>query len=1444
MSGVIKYAAIAITAVAVVATAGAALAGVGLASAVGFGVGTVTTLGGALGISSSVMAGILLATAAIDLSMISSAVFPKESQGGQQTSWKADPYAGIPYVMGRTLTSGNIVARMVRGDSNMFEGFTTVLSLGPINGYETTFMNKTTMTWSHDPEIYPDIAAATNAYSGYVWEHRTRGLCPAPIAPGATEAYPNWGPDHKLSGLAAVHNTFCTNSKAKDNLTGEPQPAWIIEGVLVYDPRQDSTYPGGSGPCRALDESTYVYSENPHLHALTWLLGRWQNGIRVAGIGAPVSSIDMAPYVDGANLDDARGWKIGGQVYTRPDTPWNSLKAMLQAGGAQPVLIGGRYSCINRAPRVSLATITRNDIVGKCTLSATQSRRNRINGIVPIYRSEEHDWEMTSGAGVLVDAYIAIDGDERTKEVSYSLVQNVNQASQLATYDICDAREIGPGSVPLGPAWLNYRVGDCVTFAPEDGFSLKTIITGRGIDAQTATITYTLRGETDGKHAFALGQTGVAPAIAQYSYDPGVVAPTNDWNVAGTTLQDNGESVAALVATGACSDANADAVVFDYRVHAADQDLEAGWIGASLEGPGVTRKEITGVTSGTTYDVGVRYRKRGVIGARAIYPSITAGTSYPVGYLSQVVAGSYTDPSSDLLTAESGTNGCKITVADHDRVYTDKRVHISNVPPITGLDYDTAYTVYYDDPDRVGGAVTAIATKTPTDALTDATHQSRHSLGTITTPGEGQVATTGGGLGALRTQLIQLDQDVLTAQQNIATLVNTVAAASGDASAARADAASAVTQVAAEVARAQSAEGVLTSTTAALQSGQDNLTSTVSAQFTSLTNADEALSASISTLTTNYNGLSSTVAANYATLSDAQSSIATQVTSLKSQQDANTAAIGSQGATISTLQDQTASLTATVSSNYSGLSASISSEALARSNADNALSSRIDSLSAQVGDNAAAISSNQAANASAIGALSSSVNQLTATIASSPNLLPNGSFENGMAGWTDLIGGSFIPTDLGWGPRLGWSNLINTGGGEMAVAISDFIKVAGGATYTISADLMAFADTPSAYCYLDVIYYAENQTTQVLDGQNGKQFATTDFSTDVGKRRASAATDVAIPSNAAWARVRLVVCSGAGTLTAFGVRQIKFERNGFPTSYSADGMLTSLAASITNTNTVVATLQSQAATVEQKLSAGSPNLVKNGSAEMGMVYWTALSGGWGGATGPWGSYFNFTPGGSGVSGYYYLWSDPIPVYGQGTYTCATNSELYQAAGNSDGVTYIELIWFSDAAGTNRIGSPSEGPLVVQPRLGNSTANRNASKITATAPVGAVSCRVNLVAYGTQITSTSFASCKFEYGTVATAYSQEATILTQQQVILSTQNGVTTALARAALTLDVNGYTTGYEIANNGQTGAIKFRTDLLQISSPNGAAGSAEFFGGNWNVYYPNGQLACQMGPG
>src|SRR3546814_6385984 len=85
---------------------------------------------------------------------------------------------------------------------------------------------------------------------------------------------------------------------------------------------------------RALNESTYEWSDNTALHALTWALGRWENGKRTVGIGAPVENIRVSDFVEAANIADANGWTMGGVEWStdskRSEEHTSELKSLMR----------------------------------------------------------------------------------------------------------------------------------------------------------------------------------------------------------------------------------------------------------------------------------------------------------------------------------------------------------------------------------------------------------------------------------------------------------------------------------------------------------------------------------------------------------------------------------------------------------------------------------------------------------------------------------------------------------------------------------------------------------------------------------------------------------------------------------------------------------------------------------------------------------------------------------------------------------------------------------------------------------------------------------------------------------------------------------------------------------------------------------------------------------
>lgn len=418
----------------------------------------------------------------------------------------------IPYTIGRTYIGGSMVHDVGYGGTvskvkNPYRSMVLIWSgAGPVDSIEGIYSDFTPITLSGN--------AATGYYSGFMHVARQLGATPeASALSGPYGAIPQWGAAYKLSGYAAGLVTLKFDKDGKKFSSGVPQFGAVLKGVKVYDPRLDSTYPGGAGAQRFDDESTWAWSDNPSLHALAYARGRYHNGKKVIGCGFSREGIDLAAFVELANICEANGWTLGGTLY-EPGSKWDNLKRILQAAAAQPVFVGAQLSVRFNAPRVALDTIEADDLAdGEYTVPAMKTWRDRLNGIIPRYRSEPHKWEYVQSDLVSVPLYVTEDGEEKQEERQYDLVQNKDQAAELAAYELVNGREFGPIVLPCKPRMIEYRPGEALNVnVPEMGLNNQLcIITGRTVDPATGIITLTLESETTSKHAFALGQTGTAP---------------------------------------------------------------------------------------------------------------------------------------------------------------------------------------------------------------------------------------------------------------------------------------------------------------------------------------------------------------------------------------------------------------------------------------------------------------------------------------------------------------------------------------------------------------------------------------------------------------------------------------------------------------------------------------------------------------------------------------------------------------------------------------------------------------------------------------------------------------------------------------------------------------------------------------------------------------------
>lgn len=597
----------------------------------------VATFGASLGIAAGVVAaaGTVAAVAGVASAVVGVAAAltfkpPGFSSSGNPQDFQTNPQSGLPYAIGRTRMSGlRIHADTTDGFTgktvNDVLGFAVLLSAGgQIGAIETFKADGETVT-------FDGAGNAVGRYKDYmaqrVW---TGGAMASALALSlGTAAFPGWTSAHTLSGI--THGLWMLRYETDGSKygAGVPEPQWIGRWVKVYDPRLDSTYPGGSGSCRPLQEGTYIWSRNPALHALTWCLGRWQNGKRTVGIGAPLASIRVSDFVDAANVADTNGWGCGGVVYST-DSKWDVLKSMLQAGGAVPTMTGAMIGCRVFKPRISVATIQASDLLDSFSGSVTKPRRDRFNTVIPRYRSESHEWEVISAAPVTVPDWVAQDGGIRQKERDYPLVQaevaqvgldGDLQAGQLAAYDIANSREAGPIKWTTGPRFIGLKTGDCVTLnIPSEGFDNQpVIITSVSLEPSTCKISFTAETETDSKHAFALGKTAVPPPPFALT-PPDLTPPTPeavDWTLVPGTTNDG---LPVLRLAGGANTSEWTRVIVQYRLSPSGDWISAG----DYPEHGGTLIEIGGIDSEQTYVVRLAYRKGDITGAWLELPAVTA----------------------------------------------------------------------------------------------------------------------------------------------------------------------------------------------------------------------------------------------------------------------------------------------------------------------------------------------------------------------------------------------------------------------------------------------------------------------------------------------------------------------------------------------------------------------------------------------------------------------------------------------------------------------------------------------------------------------------------------------------------------------------------------------------------------------------------------------------
>ncbi|KTT72612.1 phage tail protein [Sphingomonas endophytica] len=351
---------------------------------------------------------------------------------------------------------------------------------------------------------------------------------------------PRMGLSRRYTGCAYVHLRYQIgrNAKKVDSPFAQSIPSRVTiigDGAPVYDPRRDSTVPGGSGPQRANDQSTWEWNEsagrNPALAMLFYLLGWRINGRLAVGKGLPPARINLTSFIDAANLCDEPVAKASGGT-----EPRYRCDGVLSEGDATEAVLDNLKSTMNAvlddvdgrlrvtvlhndlaAPIGELGTA---DVLGAFTWQQTLPLDDSVSVIrgsfvdpSPASLYQQPDYPEV--------AIASRDGIERSQTVNYPLVQSASQAQRLSKQRLQRMLYGGTFTATFQSTAWKFQKGDVVrfSFAPLGWYQKLFRIADMATQVD-GKVPMMLREENAAIYAWDASDAAPVTGVAPTSYDP------------------------------------------------------------------------------------------------------------------------------------------------------------------------------------------------------------------------------------------------------------------------------------------------------------------------------------------------------------------------------------------------------------------------------------------------------------------------------------------------------------------------------------------------------------------------------------------------------------------------------------------------------------------------------------------------------------------------------------------------------------------------------------------------------------------------------------------------------------------------------------------------------------------------------------------------------------
>jgi hypothetical protein len=361
-----------------------------------------------------------------------------------------------------------------------------------------------------------------------------------------------WNTSSRLTGCAYVNLQFRVTGNGKKDTSpfasGLPsRMTFVGRGAMMYDPRRDSTVPGGAGAMRAGDQSTWAYTAddgtdlgpNLPLQILRELLG-WRitnpatGGQKLAvGAGLPPRRIDMGSFIVAANIADelanvsAGGTEPkfhGGACLSEGDDLHSRLDMLCAACNGRLRDVNGKLALVimhnDLAGAATDDGLNDDDVIGAFTWESDPPLDQCVNVVRGKFTdpSSASLYQMIDYPEVRLDSP---DGIDRIMTLDLSVAQSASMAQRIVKQVLERRQYQRTFSAPFDIRAWKYQVGDVVpfTFSPLS-FDRRLFRVSAQEQGQDGTCVMSLMDENPAIYAWDADDAPPVTAAAPVVYDP------------------------------------------------------------------------------------------------------------------------------------------------------------------------------------------------------------------------------------------------------------------------------------------------------------------------------------------------------------------------------------------------------------------------------------------------------------------------------------------------------------------------------------------------------------------------------------------------------------------------------------------------------------------------------------------------------------------------------------------------------------------------------------------------------------------------------------------------------------------------------------------------------------------------------------------------------------